>query len=57
MKKLKIIWMILIMKLLHHILWIVDSLQPPYQRRGESTMELYDEYEKVKKRLEKEQPL
>jgi len=54
MKKLKIIWMILIMKFLHQILWIVDSLQPPYQRRGESTMELYDEYEKVKKRLEKE---
>ena len=54
MKKLKIIWMILIMKFLHQILWIVDSLQAPYQQRGESTMELYDEYEKVKKRLEKE---
>ncbi len=49
--KLKITWMLLVMKFLHHILWIVDELQEPYRQRDKFTEELYDEYEKVKKQL------
>ncbi len=49
--KLKITWMLLVMKFLHHILWIVDDLQEPYKHGGKSTEELYDEFKKVKKQL------
>lgn len=54
MFKLKIIWMLLVIKLLYHILCIVDELQDPYKRRGESTLDLYREHYKLVKQLEKE---
>lgn len=54
MIKLKIKWMILVIKFLNHILWIIDGLQSPYLRRSESTKELYKENDKIIIQLEKE---
>ncbi len=54
MNKLKITWMLLVMKFLYHILWIVDGLQAPYEQRGKITNELYEECNKIDELLRKE---
>ncbi len=54
MKKLKVVWMLLVLKFLRHILWMLDDLQEPYKRRSDSTKILCDECEKVKKQLKEE---
>lgn len=54
MLKLKIVWMLLVLKCLRHILWILDELQEPYMRRTKDFEKLIDKCGKVEKQLNKE---